>query len=141
MKHQTIIATLCVLLFALLGCEQKAATSSPSVGPFDVNSDSGRATGKVFGVDFEVAGASRAEVDFQLSGAAQSSSRAEITLADDLKIELVTKNDGDAGNFQMNGERFGVVERGDQVTINADRKVAVNGEKRSSEESPPEVKE
>jgi hypothetical protein len=138
MKHQTIITTLCALLLGLLGCERK--TIYPvSDGSFSVNSDTGMATGKdAFGIDFEVVGADRAESKSEVHGNPKYSSRAEITLADDLTIELVTKDEGKLVNLRLNGRNFGDLKRGDKVVIDEERNVTVNGEKRTTAESPPE---
>jgi hypothetical protein len=59
-------------------------------------------------------------------------------LADDLTIELVTKDEGKLVNFRLNGRNFGDLKRGDKVVIDEERNVTVNGEKRTTAESPPE---
>ena len=139
MKHQTIITTLCALLIALLGCERKTTYPPVSDGSFSVNSDTGMATGKdAFGIDFEVAGADRAESESEVHGNPKYSSRAKITLADDLTIELVTKHEGKLVSFRLNRRNFGDLKRGDKVVIDEERNVTVNGEKRTTAESPPE---
>ena len=130
MKFQTIIATTCVLL-ALNGCEQKPVTSA-AVGPFNVNSETGTATGQAFGIEFNVTGASGAEVTSDLSGSPKSPSQAMITLADDLKINLATTNEGNSVTFELNGTHFGSLERGDKVEIEKSRNVIVNGERRTA---------
>ena len=137
MKLHTIIASLCALLFALVSCGRKT-TSTTSVGPFNVDGDTGMATGQAFGIGFKAAGATGAEVTSNLSGSNQSSSRAEITLADDLKIALETAEEGDSVAFQLNGKKLGNLEKGDEVTIGEDRDVTVNGEKRTPAEGSPE---
>lgn len=136
MKFQTIIAATCAL-FALLGCEKKAVTTS-AVGPFDVNGETGTATGQAFGIEFNVAGASGAEITSDLSGSPKSPSRAEIALADDLKINLATMDEGNSVTFELNGNTFGNLQRGDKVEIEKSRNVLVNGEMRTSGDSPPE---
>ena len=137
MKHQVVIATLCCLLLALSSCQKETASSSVSVGPFNVNSDTGMANGQAFGIDFKAAGVSGAEVTFELHGNPQYSSRAEITLADDLNIELETVNEGNSVAFQLNGKKFGNLSKGDEVVIEEERNVTVNGEKRTPRKSPP----
>jgi hypothetical protein len=133
MKQQIAVATFCVLLLALASCREETAFSSVSVGPFHVNDDTGMGNGQALGVDFEVAGASRAEVTFDLSTNPQRSSRAEITLADDLKIELETRNEGNSVAFELNGKKFGNLAKGDEVVIDEERNVTVNGEARPPE--------
>ena len=136
MKYKTIITTLCAVL-ALLGCDRKTIATSSEVGPFNVNGNTGKATGQAFGIEFNVAGASGAEVTSDLSGSPKSSSRAEITLADDLKIKLQTMNEGTSVTFDLNGKNFGTLERGDKVEIEKSRNVIVNGEMRTFEDSTP----
>ncbi len=93
-----------------------------------MNSDTGVATGKdAFGIDFEVAGATRASSRFELHGNTKYSSWAEITLADDLRIRLATRDEGSLVTFQLNGRNFGDLKRGDQVVIDEERNVTVNG--------------
>lgn len=133
MKHRTIIATLCAILLALPGCERTAAPGT--VGPFDVNGGTGVATGQAFGIEFKVSGASKAEVTSGLSGNPRYSSRAEITLADDLRIARETVGEGNSVTLQLNGKEFGDLERGDEVVIEADRSVMVSGERRIGAES------
>lgn len=91
------------------------------------------ATGKdAFGIDFEVAGADRAESESEVHGNPKYSSRAKITLADDLTIELVTKHEGKLVSFRLNRRNFGDLKRGDKVVIDEERNVTVNGEKRTT---------
>lgn len=130
MKHQVVLTIFCILLLALPSCQKGTASSSVSVGPFNVNSDTGMANGQAFGIDFKAAGASRAEVSFELHGNPQHSSLAEITLAQDLNIELETMNDGNSVAFQLNGTKIGNLAKGDEVVIEEDRNVTVNGEER-----------
>lgn len=134
MKRQTLLVTFCAILLSVVGCERKAAPVA--VGPFDVNSETGMATGQALGIAFQVAGASGAEVTSDLSGSPQSSSRAEITLADDLKIKLQAMDEGNSVRFELNGKNFGNLERGDKVEIEKDRSVVVNGKNRTPAESP-----
>ena len=135
MKHQTLLVTFCAILLSVVGCERKAAPVA--VGPFHVNSETGMATGQALGIEFKVAGASGAEVTSDLSGSPQSSSRVEITLADDLKIKLQAMDEGNSVSFELNGKNFGNLERGDKVEIEKDRSVVVNGKNRTPAESPP----
>lgn len=132
MKHQAVVATFCALLLALPGCQKDTTSSSVSVGPFNVNSDTGMASGQAFGIDLKAAGASGAEIKFELHGNPQYSSRAEITLADDLNIKLETMNEGDAVAFQLNGKKYGTLAQGDEVAIDEERNVTVNGEERAT---------
>lgn len=135
MKHQTFLATFCAILLSVMGYETSAAPVA--VGPFHVNSETRMATGQAFGIDFKVAGASRAEVTSDISGSPTSSSRAEITLADDLKIKLQTMAKGQSVTFDLNGKSFGNLERGDKVEIGKGRSVMVNGRERVPAESSP----
>ncbi len=140
MKHRAILAAFCTLVIALVGCERKTATFS--VAPFEVNGDTGIATGEALGIDILVAGASEARLissaNLKPGEPAQSSGRAEITLADDVEIELEMIPGGRSIAFQLNGKKFGDLERGDEVVIDEDRNVAINGTQREHRESPPE---
>lgn len=134
MKHQTSVVTLCAIFLSGGGCERKA---SSVVGPFDVNGETGMATGQAFGIEFKAAGASGVEVKSDLSGSPESSSRTDITLADDLKIKLQTMDEGKSVAFELNGRKLGNLERGDKVEIEKGRSVVVNGKNRIPAESPP----
>lgn len=136
MNYKNIIATFCALL-ALLGCDKKTITTSSEVCPFNVNGNTGMATGQAFGIEFKVAGASRVEVVTDISASPQSSSRAEIALADDLKIKLQTMTEGASVMFDVNGKNFGTLERGDKVEVEKSRNVMVNGDQRTSKASTP----
>ncbi len=138
MKYRTILATFCAILLAVVGCERKE--TPVAVGPFNVSRDTGVATGQAFGIEFNVEGASGAEIKSDLSGSPKSSSRTEITLADDLKIKLQTINEGKSVTFELNGKNFGDLKRGDKVEIEKSRNVLVNGGKRTPENSPPKYR-
>lgn len=130
MKHPTRISISCALLLALVGCERAP-----------VNSDAGMAEGKALGIDLVVARASRVETESEVHGNPQGSSRAEVTLGDDLRIEPVTMVGGQAVAFQLYGRSFCRLERGYEVGIDGERKVTVNGEERTITEDPPEQEE
>lgn len=138
MKPNTILFALCVLLLSLPGCNRRTVTTSASVAAFNVNSDTGVATGQALGIEFIAAGASGAAITSKASGSPESSSRMEIALADDLKIDLETMEEGKSVAFQMNGKSYGHLKTGDKVEIGKDRSVMVNGGQRVSEASPPE---
>ena len=133
MKYWTIVTTFCAILLSLAGCERKA---TPVITAFDVDYDTGIASGHAYGIDFTVAGASGAEVTSKFSGSPKSISRTEITLADDVKIELETIDEGNSLTFQLNGKNFGKLARGDEVAIGEDRNVTVNGDNRTNAEDP-----
>lgn len=135
MKNKTLLATFCVILLSVIGCGKKE--TPVTVGPFAVNGGTGVATGQAFGVAFTVAGATGAEVTSEISASPKSSSRADITLADDLKINLQTIAEGHSVSFDLNGKPFGQLQRGDKVEIDKSRNVRVNGEQRASEAAPP----
>lgn len=118
-----------ILLTSIVGCESQ--TSSVTSGPFHVDSDTGQATGEALGIHFEVAGANRAHNVSQLSAGEpeQTSGRTEITLADDLIIQLEMLEADGPISFNVNGSDFAALKRGDQVVIDEDRNVTVNGTK------------
>lgn len=129
MKYRAGLITLCVVFFSLVGCDREATPFT--VGPFDVNSDTGVATGNALGVDFAVAGASGARLESG-PGKVPGSGRAGITLADDLKIDLEMAEGGETITFLMNGKEFGDLEKGDKVEIDQARNVKVNDTARQS---------
>ena len=129
MKHQIILVTFCAIISSLVDCEKKPTPES--AGPFHVNGETGSATGQAFGIEFIAEGASGVDVKSELSGSPQSSSRTEITWADDLKVELQTNNEGKSVAFELNGKSFGDLEKGHKVLIAKDRSLTVNGEKRT----------
>lgn len=135
MKHSTLPITFCALLLLVVGCEKKAAPVAS--GPLSVNGETGMATGQVLGIEFKVAGADGAKIKSDLSGSPQSPSRAEITLADDLKLKLQATNEGKSVSFELNGKSFGNLEKGDKVEIAKDRSVMVNGKNRTPGENTP----
>lgn len=129
MKYQTMLATFCAILLSVVGCE-KGFRNVSAVPSFHVNSDTGLATGQAFGIEFKAEGATGVETKFELSASQESASQAEITLADDLKIKLLTKIKSESVAFELNGKSFGDLEKGAVVAIAKDRSVTVNGEKR-----------
>lgn len=132
MKRNATPAILCFLLLTAFGCQQQVSTalssSTVSVGPFSVDSESGLADGQAFGVDFKAMGASSVSVKFNLSGNPAQSSVSTIKLADDLSIELQTISDGDLVDFRLNGTKICDLEKGDKVVIDEERNVTVNGD-------------
>ena len=103
-----------------------------NIGPFTVDSNTGLATGEVFGIDFEVAGATGASMKFDLSGAPKTSGHARVVLAPDLMIELKSTDESEAVSFELNGRDFGMLKEGDEVVIEEDGKVTENGMPRNS---------
>lgn len=88
------------------------------------------ANGQAFGIQFKAEGASGMRTTSELDTSRKSSSKAVITLADDLKIKLQTKPKSELVAFELNGKSFGDLKAGDKVEIAKDRSVTVNGEKR-----------
>lgn len=127
MNYKAIIATFCVILFSMVSCEKRFRNAN--VGPFAVNSDTGSASGLAFGIEFKAEGATGVETKSDLATSQKSSSETEITLADDLKIKLQTKEKSEAVSFELNGKSYGELKEGDKVEIAKDRTVTVNGSK------------
>ncbi len=115
-----------ILFMTLLGCQKQTAPPTVSVGSFHVNSNTGFADGQAFGINFKAKRASRAKVNFNLSGNPKQSSSSTITLADDLKIELQTMDEGKSVAFQLNGRKICNLAKGDEVIVDEDRNVTVN---------------
>lgn len=107
--------------------------SGVSSGPFKVDGKTGVATGHALGIDFVVAGATGVQTSDQLAAdkPGNTSARLAITLADDLIIRLEMLEAGGSIAFHLNGVDFGSLKAGDQVKIDAQRIVTVNGISRS----------
>lgn len=133
MKLKNIIALFCAFM-VLQGCDKEEIVTPAKFGPFNVNTDTGVATGQAFGIKFNMAGATGAEFKTRLTGAVKIPSWAEITLAEDLKFRLETMIGSSSVDFQFNGKNYGKLESGDKVEIDRSRNVMVNGKKRSPAE-------
>ena len=131
MNDRSILALSCTLLMALIGCQKQKV--SLFVGPFNVDSDTGLATGQALGIDFEVSGASEVKSKWDLKAGVQSYGWTEITLADDLTFQLEKLSNDSAITFKLNGRDFGNLDEGDKVVIDEGRKVTVNGATREPE--------
>jgi uncharacterized protein (TIGR03067 family) len=107
--------------------------SSVSSGPFRVDGNTGVATGNALGVDFVVAGATGVQTSNQLAAGKPENTSAclEITLAHDVIIRLEMLEADGPISFQLNGIDLGSLTAGDQVAIDDQRKVTVNGTSRS----------
>lgn len=138
MKSRSLVVPVLALCLSSIGCETKTATSPAVVETFQVDGNTGMAEGRVLGIDFNVEGATGAEISSEISGSPASPSHAELTLADDLKIDLKTTDEGGSVAFQLNGKSFGTLKKGDKVTVKKDRSVTVNGEARTSGAAPSE---
>ncbi|SHK46785.1 hypothetical protein SAMN02745181_3858 [Rubritalea squalenifaciens DSM 18772] len=125
MKNHSLLIALFAFLLALVGCEKE--TRNFSVGPFEVNSKTGIATGQALGVEFAVAGASQAQTESKIGTPDYSSGRATITLAADVTIELKQLEDNKGIAFQCNGKKYPTLTKGDKVVIDEVRKVTING--------------
>ena len=132
MQHRSRLALSCTFLMALVGCERNE--SSLSAGPFKVNGTTGIATGQALGIDFEVAGATGVQSEWDLKPG-QSSGRVEVALADDGKIQVELLSGGRPITFQLNGTNYGTLEVGDKVVIDEDRNVTVNDTRREPQSS------
>ena len=131
-----MIAAVCTLLLATLGCGNNA--TPVNVGPFSVDSDTGVATGQAFGIEFNATRGTKVEIISGTLDASGTSQRAAITLADDLRIELQSVDGANSATFQLNGRDLGILQTGDEVAIDEQRNVTVNGEKRTTMENPSE---
>jgi hypothetical protein len=134
MRHRWIFATFCTLLIALVGCGEKISTKNvvifpPADGDF-VNNLDGRGTAQVWGMTFEVAepigGVSGSFFEGMLSHSEKTDARHTIKMGDDVNI-LLEKVPGSGITFQFNGENYGTLEVGDNVVIDKERNVTVNG--------------
>lgn len=127
MKRPSKLALFGTLFVALVGCQ--AETTSLSSGSFNVNGNTGVATGEALGIYFEVANATGVQSKALLKAGQpeHTSARTEITLADDAVIQLEMLESGSPISFQLNGKEFGTLNEGDRVVIDENRNVTVNG--------------
>lgn len=109
--------------------------SDVSSGPFKVDGKTGVATGHALGIDFVVAGATGVLTSNQLAAGkpGNTSARLEITLANDVIIRLEMLDADGPISFHLNGIGLGSLTAGDQVAIDDQRKVTVNGIARSDQ--------
>jgi hypothetical protein len=99
-----------------------------------VDGNTGRATGKALGINFEVFGAN--DVELKASKPAEAHARREIMLAGDAVIHLEMLERGSPISFQLNGTDLGALREGDNVVIDEQRNVTVNGTPRGSQKAP-----
>ena len=130
MKYLLTLILLSILLTPLVGCQEP--TTSISSGSFNVSGNTGLATGQALGIDFEVAGATGVQSKAMLKAGKpeHTSGQTQITLADDVVIQLEVLKGGSTISFQLNGTDFGELKEGDKVVIDKDRNVMVNGSHR-----------
>lgn len=135
--RNSIFALLSALLFTLFGCNSAPAPPFPPTVNDFVRNDPTGGTAKVFGINFQVETTSNGastEFDFHANFADPSQSRAKIrfTFGDDVNV-LLESIDQTKVRFQFNDRDFGTLNVGDEVTINEQRAVEVNGVIRSPE--------
>lgn len=137
--NRLLIAICLTLLLALSGRGERksgAGTYPPTNGDFVTNLD-GRGTARVWGICFEVADpvgkASGSEFEGGLhSDLEQTDARVRIALGDDVGI-LLEKVPGSPITFTLNERSYGTLDVGDQVIIDKERNVTINGTERQAE--------
>ncbi|MCC9609265.1 hypothetical protein LOC68_06090 [Blastopirellula sp. JC732] len=124
-----------VLTLALVGCGGSSPPPiPPTTGDFVANQE-GVGTAQAFGIDFHVqansSGASaEGEIDADLINTENSTARKRFSLGDDVTIQLDSV-DASTVRFLLNDQDFGVLRVGDQVVIDAEKNVTVNGTART----------
>jgi hypothetical protein len=126
---QKIISLLPLLV--LIGC---GGTSTPPFPPSDgdfVQNNDGVGTAQVFGIDFSVrANSSGASTDVAFHAnfidPEQSSATKRFTMGDDVTIQLDSVDETEV-RFMFNDQDFGTLNVGDDVVIDDERNVEVNG--------------
>jgi hypothetical protein len=129
-----------ILALAFAGCgSNPAPTIPPTIGDFVRNND-GVATAQVFGITFRAntrsSGATTNDVIVaNFLDPEMSSARKRFTIGDDIMIQLTSVDDSKV-SFVFNDKDFGSLNIGDEVVIDDERNVEVNGTSRSPR--PPE---
>ena len=120
-----------LVLLVLVGCSGSSTPAiPPTTGDFVTNND-GVGTAQVFGIGFRISvnsgGASTEDsIAANFVDAEQSSARKRFTFGDEITIQLDSVNEAEVG-FIFNGQNFGNLNVGDQVVIDDERNVEVNG--------------
>lgn len=127
--------SLAVLFLALVGCSRSSPPAIPPTAGDFVRNDNGAGTARVFGIDFRVtvdaSGASTTDaIDANLVDGGQSTARKRFSIGDDVTIQLDSV-DASVVRFTFNEQDYGTLSVGDQVVIDAERQVEVNGAPRS----------
>lgn len=123
-----------LVLLSLAGCGASSTPRIPSTaGDFVKNAD-GIGTARVFGIDFSVtAKSSGASTDDAMKAdfidPQQSSAKKRFALGDDITIQLDSVDESKV-RFQFKDQDFGILNVGDKVVIDEERKVKVNGSPR-----------
>jgi hypothetical protein len=110
-------------------------TFPPTEGDFGKNwHPEPRGTARVWGIQFEVAEPVGGGAGSKFEGTVHSDpeltdARNTFNLGEDVNVRL-EKVPGRPITFQMNGKRYGTLEVGDEVSIDKERNVTVNGETR-----------
>lgn len=124
-----------LLLLAILGCRQEVESPIPPTAGDFVSNDNGVGTAQAFGIQFRLpaaAGSATTEdlIHADFNDFDKSTASKKFTLGDDVVIEL-NSVDAKTVRFRLNGQDFGMLQVGNQVEIDAERQVKVNGTARS----------
>ena len=120
-----------LVLLVLVGCSGSFTPAIPPTAGDFVKSNDGVGTAKVFGIDFRVSvssgGASTEDsIHANFLDPEQSSARKRFTFGDDVTIQLDSVNEVEVG-FIFNEQDYGKLNVGDEVVIDDERNVEVNG--------------
>ncbi len=120
--------------FMLAGCNRVSTPGIPPTPGDFVRNQSGVGTAQVFGIDFRVSvsssGASTEdEIDANFVDVEQTIARKRFTFGEEIVIQLDSINESQVG-FTFNDLDFGSLNVRDQVSIDSERNVMVNGTSR-----------
>lgn len=132
--HRLLSLVLLTQLFVYVGCSQSPEIPIPPTSGDFVKSEDGVGTAKVFGIDFQVAvsagGASTEdEIHADFLEPEKSGASKRFTLGDEAVIQLDSINESEV-EFVYNDQDYGTLKVGDQVVIDAEGNVTVNGTER-----------
>lgn len=125
---------ICILLLAIVGCGTQPTPAIPPTSDDFVKNGNGVGTARVFGIDFRMktdsSGASaQTEISANFVEPERSTARKRFSLGDDVTIELESIDESQV-RFVFNKQDFGILYVGDEVVIDDQRDVEVNGTKR-----------
>lgn len=129
--RQMFSVGLFALWVALVGCSSSSAPAIPPTAEDFVKNESGVGTAKVFGIDFRIAadsggGTAEDKIHANFLDGEQSSASKRFTLGDDVVVQLDSINESEV-EFRFNEKDYGTLKVGDQVVIDAEGSVEVNG--------------